>query len=124
MTDFLKRIADLSPKRLALLAAELEERVRELEGRNHAPIAIVGIGELATATGAFQLPIAALSPDPQFQSLVLLVDFLPVHAVSGPLKDSGEVIIGRQLLSLTNRNTFLRRPGNSSFPRIPAQSRL
>jgi hypothetical protein len=38
------------------------------------------------------------------------------------LKDSGEVIIGRQLLSLTNRNTFLRRPGNSSFPRIPAQS--
>ena len=91
----------------------------------HGPlIAIVGIGELATATGAFQLPIAALSPDPQFQSLVLLVDFLPVYAVSGPLKDSGEVIIGRQLLSLTNRNTFLRRPGNSSFPRIPAQSRF
>ncbi len=44
MSDFLKRIADFSPKRLLLLAAELEERVRLLESREHAPIAIIGIG--------------------------------------------------------------------------------
>jgi acyl transferase domain-containing protein len=44
VSEFLKRIADFSPKRLLLLAAELEERVRELEGRSHAPIAIVGMG--------------------------------------------------------------------------------
>lgn len=44
MSDFLKRIAEFSPKRLALLAAELEERVRALEARNRAPIAIVGVG--------------------------------------------------------------------------------
>jgi hypothetical protein len=39
------------------------------------------------------------------------------------LKDSGEVVIGRQLPSLTNQRTFLRMPVNSSAPRIPAQSR-
>ncbi len=44
MSDFLKRIAEFSPKRLALLAAELEERVRALEARNRAPIAIIGVG--------------------------------------------------------------------------------
>jgi acyl transferase domain-containing protein len=44
VSEFLKRIADFSPKRLLLLAAELEERVRMLEGRAHAPIAIVGMG--------------------------------------------------------------------------------
>ena len=48
MSDFLKRIAEFSPKRLLLLAAELEERVRSLEGelaaRTHGPIAIVGMG--------------------------------------------------------------------------------
>lgn len=44
MSEFLRRIADFSPKRLLLLAAELEERVRMLEARNHALIAIVGMG--------------------------------------------------------------------------------
>lgn len=44
MSDFLKQISEFSPKRLLLLAAELEERVRTLEARNHAPIAIVGVG--------------------------------------------------------------------------------
>jgi acyl transferase domain-containing protein len=44
MNDFLKQIADFSPKRLLLLATELEERVRLLEGRTHAPIAIIGMG--------------------------------------------------------------------------------
>src|ERR1022692_994846 len=85
-------------------------------------IAIVSVGELATATGTLQLPVTAFSPDPQLQDLAILVDFLPVHAVSGPLKDSGEVVIGRQLPSLTNQRTFLRMPVNSSAPRIPAQS--
>jgi len=44
VSEFLKRIADFSPRRLLLLAAELEERVRSLENQNHAPIAIIGIG--------------------------------------------------------------------------------
>jgi myxalamid-type polyketide synthase MxaE and MxaD len=44
VSDFLKRIAEFSPKRLLLLAAELEERVRALEARNRAPIAIIGVG--------------------------------------------------------------------------------
>jgi acyl transferase domain-containing protein len=44
VSDFLKRIAEFSPKRLALLAAELDERVRALEARNRAPIAIIGVG--------------------------------------------------------------------------------
>ena len=51
MSDFLKRIADFSPRRLQLLAVELEERNRALENRNQAleaqnssPIAIVGMG--------------------------------------------------------------------------------
>jgi acyl transferase domain-containing protein len=44
VSDFLKRIAEFSPKRLMLLAAELEERVRALEARNRAPIAIIGVG--------------------------------------------------------------------------------
>ena len=36
--------------------------------------------------------IAPLTPDPPLQILVLLVDSLPVHAVTGPLKDSGELV--------------------------------
>jgi myxalamid-type polyketide synthase MxaE and MxaD len=48
VNDFIKRIADFSPKRLLLLAAELEERVRALEHDltdvSHGPIAIVGMG--------------------------------------------------------------------------------
>jgi len=44
VNDFLKKIADFSPRRLALLAAELDERVRTIEQGLRAPIAIVGIG--------------------------------------------------------------------------------
>jgi len=48
VSEFLKRIEGFSQKRLLLLAAELEERVRALEGaleeRSHGPVAIVGIG--------------------------------------------------------------------------------
>ncbi len=44
MSEFLKRIAGFSPRRLLLLAVELEERVRVLEARQRAPIAIIGMG--------------------------------------------------------------------------------
>ena len=43
MSDFLKQIADYSPKRLALLANELQQRVAALEKVAHEPIAIVGM---------------------------------------------------------------------------------
>ena len=42
--DFLSRISHFSPKRLALLADELQRRVETLEAAQRAPIAIVGIG--------------------------------------------------------------------------------
>ncbi len=44
MSDFLSRISQYSPKRLALLADELQTRVQELEAAQGEPIAIVGIG--------------------------------------------------------------------------------
>jgi acyl transferase domain-containing protein/SAM-dependent methyltransferase/acyl carrier protein len=43
MSGFLQRIAGYSPKRLALLANELKERVDALEEAAHEPIAIVGL---------------------------------------------------------------------------------
>ena len=44
MSDFLSRISKLSPPRLALLAAELNERLEALEAERSEPIAIVGMG--------------------------------------------------------------------------------
>lgn len=44
MSDFLSRISHFSPKRLALLADELQRRVQTLEQGQRAPIAIIGIG--------------------------------------------------------------------------------
>jgi len=44
MREFLDRISSFSPKRLALLAAELNARVQELEQASREPVAIVGIG--------------------------------------------------------------------------------
>ena len=44
MSEFLARISHFSPKRLALLADELNDRVAQLEAAPHEPIAIVGIG--------------------------------------------------------------------------------
>ena len=44
MSDFLSRISKLSPQRLALLAAELNERLETLEAERTEPIAIVGMG--------------------------------------------------------------------------------
>src|SRR4051812_11520008 len=43
-SDFLERIQKLSPKRLALLAAELERRLAARDIVSTAPIAVVGIG--------------------------------------------------------------------------------
>jgi acyl transferase domain-containing protein/acyl carrier protein len=44
MSDFLERIAKLSPKRLALLAMELNTKLGRLEQRSAEPIAVTGIG--------------------------------------------------------------------------------
>jgi acyl transferase domain-containing protein/acyl carrier protein len=44
MNEFLDRISKLSPQRLALLADELNKRVRALEESRKVPLAIVGIG--------------------------------------------------------------------------------
>ena len=43
MSVFLDRISNLSPQRLALLAAELQARLEALEGQKSAPIAITGM---------------------------------------------------------------------------------
>jgi len=43
MSEFLDRISKLSPKRLALLALELNDKLEAAGGRAHEPIAIVGM---------------------------------------------------------------------------------
>ncbi len=43
MTTFLDRISSMSPKRLALLALELQNRLDEIEHQKHEPIAIIGM---------------------------------------------------------------------------------
>src|ERR1700742_3055017 len=42
--EFLDRIANLSPKRLALLAAQLNEQVEAARARAHEPIAVICMG--------------------------------------------------------------------------------
>src|SRR6266568_1517304 len=79
---------------------------------------VVGMGELPPAAGTLQFPIAALSSHPQIQALLLLVDFLPVHTVSGPLKDARKLVVTRQLPSL---KPFLGVPVISPVLRILAQ---
>ena len=44
MTDFKDRISSLSPKRLTLLAVELQKKLERLEQRRDEPIAVVGVG--------------------------------------------------------------------------------
>jgi acyl transferase domain-containing protein/SAM-dependent methyltransferase/acyl carrier protein len=44
MSDFLTKISKLSPQRLALLAAELNDRLEALEEDRSGPVAIVGMG--------------------------------------------------------------------------------
>jgi acyl transferase domain-containing protein/SAM-dependent methyltransferase/acyl carrier protein len=43
VSDFLDRIRNLPPKRLALLALELHDQVEALQQREHEPIAVVGL---------------------------------------------------------------------------------
>ena len=54
--------------------------------------------------------------------LLLLVNLVPVHAVTGPLQDSCEFVVRRQSLNLT-RNPILRMPVKLAALRIPAQCR-
>src|SRR5262249_19076234 len=42
-SEFLKRISELSPKRLALLALELQNKLDTAEKQKYAPIAIIGM---------------------------------------------------------------------------------
>ncbi len=44
MSEFSERIANLSPKRLALLALELQSKLESLEKGRQEPIAVIGIG--------------------------------------------------------------------------------
>ena len=44
MKEFLDRVAKLPPKRLALLAWELQEKVEALERSRREPIAVIGLG--------------------------------------------------------------------------------
>ncbi|MGB8479151.1 MAG: type I polyketide synthase [Acidobacteriaceae bacterium] len=44
MSDFLDKISKLSPKRLALLADELNERVQAFEKQRRVPLAVIGMG--------------------------------------------------------------------------------
>ncbi len=44
MNDFIERISGLSPKRLALLALELKERLDAMDERAREPLAVVGVG--------------------------------------------------------------------------------
>lgn len=53
--DFAERIANLPPKRLALLAADLERKLAAAERRQPEPIAVIGIG--------CRLPGGVLGPD-------------------------------------------------------------
>jgi acyl transferase domain-containing protein/SAM-dependent methyltransferase len=55
VTDFLDRIASLSPKRLVLLAHELNEELGRERAKTHQPIAIVGL--------AFRFPGAGDDPE-------------------------------------------------------------
>ena len=44
MSDFLERLKNLSPKRITLLALELQSKLEKLEQADREPIAIIGIG--------------------------------------------------------------------------------
>ena len=44
MSDFQSRIENLSPKRLVLLALELQSRIEEMQGQLTEPVAIIGMG--------------------------------------------------------------------------------
>src|SRR4051794_31169975 len=58
--------------------------------------AVVYLGELSAANRTFQLAVPAFAVHPQIQGLSLLIDFLPVYPVTGPLQDAGELVVCRQ----------------------------
>src|SRR3954463_10674057 len=58
--------------------------------------AVVYLSELAAAARTFQLPVPAFAPHPQIRVLSLLIDFLPIYPVTGPLQDAGELVLCRQ----------------------------
>src|SRR4051794_15581820 len=58
--------------------------------------AVVYLGELSAANRTFQLAVPAFAVHPQIQGLSLLIDSLPVHPVTGPLQDAGELVVCRQ----------------------------
>ena len=43
MNEFFERISKLSPKRLALLAMDLQAKLEAAQGNQHEPIAIIGM---------------------------------------------------------------------------------
>jgi acyl transferase domain-containing protein len=66
MSDFAQRIAQLPPKKLALLAVELQARLEERDRAKSEPIAIVGVG--------CRFPGSATSPEAFWQLLQNGVD--------------------------------------------------
>ena len=94
------------------------------EARQIPYLPLVNLGNFldpSTTAGTLQFAVPALPPHPQLQDLVLLVDLVPVHAVTGPLQDSCEFVIGRQSLNLA-QNRILGMSVNSAALRILAQS--
>jgi hypothetical protein len=60
----------------------------------HLPLTdVADFRELPPATGADQLPIAALAPNPQLQRLAPLVDFVTVDPVAQPPKNSAPLVV-------------------------------
>src|SRR6516225_3994348 len=69
-------------------------------------VAVVGLLQFAPTARAFQLAVATLAPHPQFQDLVLLIDLVLVDPVARPLKNTGELVVSRQLPSLNHKTHF------------------
>src|SRR5947209_20479043 len=83
---------------------------------NRTFIHIVDLGEFASATGALQLPIPPLAPNPKLDFLAPLINLVAINPISGPVQDSREFIVGWQTQSLAYPSKI--RP----LLQIPAQS--
>jgi len=68
-------------------------------------VAVVCIDELPSTAGTLQFTVTAFPSDPQIQRLALVIDFLPVYAIAGPLKNTSEFVIGGQAPSLSETRT-------------------
>jgi len=67
----------------------------------HGPFGdIAEIAEFAAAAGALDFAVAAFATDPQPQFFGLLIDFVLVDAITGPVEDFGELVVCQQLPSL------------------------